>query len=77
LVILDIGLPDIDGYELTRRLRRAPATASVRIVAVTGYGQESARQHSKEAGCDEHIVKPVGLDELTAIVTRCRQAMRA
>jgi signal transduction histidine kinase/CheY-like chemotaxis protein len=75
LVLLDIGLPDIDGFEVARRLRRDGSAASARIVAVTGYGQESDRRRSKDAGCDEHLVKPIGLDELTEIVTRCRQSL--
>jgi signal transduction histidine kinase/CheY-like chemotaxis protein/putative methionine-R-sulfoxide reductase with GAF domain len=70
LALLDIGLPVMDGYELARRLRRTVATSGVRLVAVTGYGQPSDRERSSEAGFDEHIVKPVGLDTLRDILAR-------
>ena len=58
-VLLDIGLPDIDGYEVARRLREQPQTKDVMLIAVTGYGQDSDRQRSQEAGFDHHLVKPV------------------
>ncbi|HEX8434648.1 CHASE domain-containing protein, partial [Archangium sp.] len=58
VVFLDIGLPGLDGYEVARRLRRRPSGAAVRLVALTGYGQASDRQRSREAGFDTHLVKP-------------------
>ena len=58
VVIMDIGLPDIDGYEVARRLRRRMAR-DVRLVALSGYGQPQDRARSSEAGFDEHLVKPV------------------
>jgi CheY-like chemotaxis protein len=69
--ILDIGLPDMDGYELARRLRAAPATRGALLLALTGYGQEHDRTLSKSAGFDHHFVKPVDpqrLEELLAAV---------
>lgn len=63
-VLLDIGLPDIDGYEVARRLREQPRTKDVRLIAVTGYGQDSDRQRSQEAGFDHHLVKPVEAQKL-------------
>jgi DNA-binding response OmpR family regulator len=57
VIILDIGLPGIDGYEVARRLRRAGCTA--RLIAMTGYGQPEDRVRTKEAGFDDHLVKPV------------------
>lgn len=63
-VLLDIGLPDIDGYEVARRLREQPRTKDVRLIAVTGYGQDSDRQRSQEAGFDHHLVKPVEAEKL-------------
>ncbi len=76
LAILDIGLPFMDGYEIARRLR-ALRVAPVMIVAVTGYGQESDYRRSREAGFDDHLVKPIGVDAIYAIVMRCRDAIAA
>lgn len=59
VAVVDIGLPGIDGYELARRLRSTPATSSIRLVAVTGYGQAEDRQRALDAGFDTHLVKPV------------------
>jgi CheY-like chemotaxis protein len=65
LCFLDIGLPVMDGYELAGKLRETQALArNARVVAVTGYGQDSDRQRAREAGFDEHIVKPVTFDLL-------------
>jgi PAS domain S-box-containing protein len=58
---LDIGLPVMDGYELAAHLRKIPALADLRLVAVTGYGQESDRRMTREAGFDRHLVKPIDL----------------
>jgi signal transduction histidine kinase/CheY-like chemotaxis protein len=77
LVLLDIGLPDIDGYTLARKLRALPASASTRIIAVTGYGQESDRVRTREAGFSEHFVKPVNIDALGGILARCRRGRDA
>lgn len=59
VVILDIGLPGIDGYEVARRLREAEATRAARIIAVSGYGLEADREKSAAAGADSHLLKPV------------------
>jgi PAS domain S-box-containing protein len=59
VVLLDIGLPGMDGYEVARRLRRLEPARSALLVAVTGYGQDEDRRRSKEAGFDHHFVKPV------------------
>jgi PAS domain S-box-containing protein len=59
MVFLDIGMPGMDGYEVARRLRRDPALGGVVLVAVTGWGQEEDRRRSREAGFDNHLVKPV------------------
>jgi DNA-binding response OmpR family regulator len=58
-VILDIGLPEISGYEVARKIRREPWGAAIRLVALTGWGQEEDRRRSREAGFDEHVIKPV------------------
>jgi two-component system CheB/CheR fusion protein len=59
VVLLDIGLPGMDGYEVAGRLRSNPELAGTRLVAITGYGQPEDRQRSREAGFDHHLVKPV------------------
>jgi CheY-like chemotaxis protein/anti-sigma regulatory factor (Ser/Thr protein kinase) len=59
VVLLDIGLPRLDGYEVGRRLRARPDMKDVVIIAVTGYGQDSDRRRSEEAGFQYHLVKPV------------------
>lgn len=67
--LLDIGLPDMDGSELARRLRQHPKTASSLMIAITGYGQDSDRQKSLAAGFDHHLVKPVELPALLKILS--------
>jgi two-component system CheB/CheR fusion protein len=59
LVLLDIGMPGLDGYEVARRLRRMPGGQAMRLVALTGWGQEEDRRRSREAGFDHHLIKPV------------------
>jgi PAS domain S-box-containing protein len=59
VVLLDIGLPEMDGYEVARRLREQNGTHRMRLVAVTGYGQPADRRRARAAGFDEHMVKPV------------------
>jgi PAS domain S-box-containing protein len=66
--LLDIGLPDMDGYELARRLRSAPELAQCMLIAVTGYGQLEDKQKAFAAGFDHHLVKPVNTAELTALL---------
>ena len=67
-VLLDIGLPKMDGYEVARRIRLAPQLATTPLIALTGYGQESDRQRSREAGFDHHLVKPVDFENLLRIL---------
>ncbi|HET7370340.1 MAG TPA: ATP-binding protein, partial [Gammaproteobacteria bacterium] len=59
LTLLDIGLPAMDGYEVARRMRQMPGLAKMTLVAMTGYGQENDRKRAREAGFDEHLVKPL------------------
>ncbi|HVJ26731.1 MAG TPA: ATP-binding protein [Vicinamibacterales bacterium] len=68
VAFLDIGLPVMDGYELAARLRETPGLEGIRLVAVTGYGQESDRQRSAAAGFHHHLVKPVDLDEVQGVL---------
>ncbi len=64
VIVLDIGLPGIDGYEVARRIKKNPALAGIRLVAHTGYGSPEDRKRAQEAGFDAHLVKPAELDDL-------------
>jgi PAS domain S-box-containing protein len=66
--LLDIGLPEMDGNELARRLRADPATSTALLVAITGYGQEADQVQSAEAGFDHHFLKPVEIARLLAVL---------
>jgi signal transduction histidine kinase len=70
VVLCDLGLPEIDGFEVAARLRRDPATASARLIAVTGYGREEDRRKSKAAGFDLHLTKPVDPVQLRQMLQR-------
>jgi len=67
-VLLDLGLPGLNGYEVCRRLRTEAWARDIPIVAITGWGQADDRQRSKDAGFDGHLVKPVVFGELTALL---------
>jgi CheY-like chemotaxis protein len=64
LAIIDIGLPGLDGYEVATRLRAEPATRGIRMIALTGYGQEQDRQRALKSGFDAHLVKPASVEKL-------------
>jgi signal transduction histidine kinase/ActR/RegA family two-component response regulator len=64
LVLLDLGMPEMDGYEVARRLRAQPDGQGLVIVALTGWGQEEDRLRSRQAGFDHHLVKPTDIDAL-------------
>jgi CheY-like chemotaxis protein len=68
IVLCDIGLPGLDGYGVARQLRLNPTTARVRLLALTGYGTDEARQRSREAGFDHHLVKPADPRELRRLL---------
>jgi two-component system CheB/CheR fusion protein len=68
IVLLDIGLPDITGYEVAKRLRADPATANATLIAITGHGAPSEVTRAKEAGIDHHLVKPVEISALLALI---------
>ena len=68
IALVDIGLPGIDGYEVARRLRADPAMHGVRLIALTGYGQHSDQQRALAAGFDAHLVKPVDIARLMALL---------
>jgi PAS domain S-box-containing protein len=67
LVLMDIGMPRLDGHEAARRIRQEPWGKNIRLVALTGWGQDEDRQKSKDAGFDHHVVKPVDPDELQTL----------
>jgi len=67
-VLLDLGLPGLNGYEVCRRLRDEAWAREIPIIAITGWGQDEDRQRSKDAGFDAHLVKPVVFEELTALL---------
>jgi two-component system CheB/CheR fusion protein len=64
VILMDIGMPRLNGYEATKRIRENEWGRNISILALTGWGQDSDRQLSREAGCDAHLVKPVNLPEL-------------
>jgi PAS domain S-box-containing protein len=68
VVLLDIGLPEMDGLEVVRRLRKEPDLEGMRVVALSGYGTREDQQRSREAGCDDHVVKPADPDALLLLL---------
>ena len=76
ICLLDIGLPDINGNELARRLRALPGMQHALLVAVTGYGQAADRQASQQAGFDHHFVKPVDSGRLIGLLAVRDRAQR-
>jgi two-component system CheB/CheR fusion protein len=67
-VLLDVGLPGMNGYDVARRLRQDPRFRHTLLVAMTGYGQDDDRRRSRDAGCDQHLVKPVDPHDLQQIL---------
>ncbi|MDR3388179.1 MAG: response regulator [Rudaea sp.] len=68
LVLLDLGLPGMDGHELARRIRKIETIAQPRLVAVTGWGHEQVRATSRDVGIDEHLVKPIGIRDIERLL---------
>jgi len=68
VALLDIGLPDFNGYELARRLRGLDACASIKLIAATGWGQERDRQLARDAGFDHHLTKPIDIERLRLLL---------
>ena len=68
IVLLDIGLPGMNGYDVAKEIRASPDLNAIRLVAITGYGQEGDRRRALDAGFDEHVVKPVEVDKLTELM---------
>jgi CheY-like chemotaxis protein len=72
IALVDLGLPVMDGCELASRLRTVPGLAEVRLIAITGYGQESDRRRARDAGFHHHLVKPVNLRAVEAAIAQVR-----
>ena len=68
-VLLDIGMPEMDGYEVSRRIRATPDRGRVLLIALTGWGQEDDMRRSRAAGFDHHLVKPPDVDKLRDLLT--------
>jgi DNA-binding response OmpR family regulator len=68
IVLLDIGLPGLDGFQVARRLRQQPGLERAFVLSLSGYGQEADCCRAREAGCDRHLLKPVDPDELQRIL---------
>ena len=64
IALVDVGLPDMDGYEVARRLRMLPGGKDVKLIAITGYGADKDRRRAKQAGFDVHVTKPVSYEQL-------------
>jgi signal transduction histidine kinase/ActR/RegA family two-component response regulator len=73
-IVMDIGLPGMDGYEVARRLRKSAHGAHVLLIAVTGYGQDEDRQQAFSAGFDHHLIKPVDLAEVKRLLSEVSAA---
>jgi CheY-like chemotaxis protein len=69
VILLDIGLPGLDGYHIAELIRKTPELSKIRLIAVTGYGQQQDRERSRDAGFDDHLVKPVHFDSLVKALT--------
>ena len=76
-LLLDIGLPDLDGYKLAQRLRATPWGHGAVLVAVTGWGQEQDRQRAIEAGFDQHLVKPIAAETVESLLQSLARGARS
>lgn len=68
LVLLDLGMPDPDGYEVARRLRAGPDGKHIELIAMSGWGHQAAREQAAQAGFDRHFLKPITLAHLHALL---------
>ncbi len=76
VVLLDIGLPKLNGYDACRRIRELPGGKGIFIIAQTGWGQDEDRERSRAAGFDHHLVKPVDPDTLKKLLAKCNATRR-
>ena len=77
VVLMDLGMPRMNGYEAARHIRKQPWGQNMMLIALTGWGQEEDRQRTKEAGFDYHLVKPVSLDALQGLLMSLPMAPRS
>jgi CheY-like chemotaxis protein len=77
VILLDIGLPDINGYDVAHRIRSSPWGSGLSLVAVTGWGQEADRRRAFEVGFDHHLTKPVAPDAIESLLGRLASGARA
>jgi CheY-like chemotaxis protein len=70
VILCDLGLPGLDGFDVAKAVRRNPDTATVPLIAVSGYGGEDDRRRSREAGFNHHLTKPADPDELQSLIVR-------
>ncbi len=68
VAIIDLGLPDLSGYDVAKQIRREPALAGIRLIALTGWGQAEHQQRARDAGFDHHLIKPADPDTLQALL---------
>jgi CheY-like chemotaxis protein len=73
VILLDLGLPDIDGWEVARQLKTDPQTAAIPIIALTGAGLAHERVSAMKAGCDRHLVKPCLPADVVDAIRRCTE----
>jgi two-component system CheB/CheR fusion protein len=76
VVLLDIGMPRMDGYEVARRLREMPGMENALLVAITGYDNDAELRRCKEAGINCHFIKPVDPDDLRKVLAKAGQVGR-
>ena len=70
IALLDIGMPDLNGYEVARRLRLTDCGKDLRLIALTGWGQDDDKRRARDAGFDHHLTKPVDPQRLDALLSR-------
>jgi len=76
VVLMDISMPHMDGYEAARRLRAEPWGKKVVLIALTGWGRQGDIDAARDAGFDGHLLKPVGAEALIDLISRLRDAQR-
>jgi CheY-like chemotaxis protein len=70
LILMDLGLPRMDGWEATRRIKASPVLSGIPVIAVTSHAMVGDEQRAREAGCDDYLAKPIDEDELLRVIRR-------